>query len=127
MARTALRVPLTAALCLSAVGLAALHPAVWWLGVIGVMTMAAAVGGWWVRRRRFDGWVVWHINLMCGSDISFVTAFFVVNLGLGSVVAWAAPTVVGSPLIARAMIRATRARPGGAAVREPAGAAPGNG
>jgi hypothetical protein len=103
-------VVLTAALCLSAVGLAALDPAVWWLGVIGVLTLAAAAGGWWVRRRRFSGWLVWHINLMCGSYISFVTAFLIVNLGLGSVIAWVAPTVVGSALIARATVRATRGR-----------------
>jgi hypothetical protein len=115
-------VVLTAALCLSAVGLAALDPAVWWLGVIGVATLAAAVGGWWVRRRRFSGWLIWHINLMCGSYISFVTAFLIVNLGLGSVVAWSAPTIVGSLLIARATIRATRTRtPAGTAdVPEPA-------
>lgn len=116
-------VVLTAALCLSAVGLAALDPAVWWLGVIGVLTLAAAAGGWWVRRRRFGGWVVWHINLMCGSYISFVTAFLIVNLGLGSVIAWVTPTVVGSLLIARATIRATRGRiPAG--TKAEAGAAP---
>jgi len=34
---------------------------------------------------------------MCGSYISFVTAFLVVNLGLGSPVAWLASTVVGTP------------------------------
>lgn len=101
---------LVALLSLSALGLVVYRPAVWWLGVIAAATWGAALGGWWVRRRRFAGWLVWHINLMCGSYISFVTAFLVVNIGLGSVLAWTAPTVVGSPLIARATIRAVRPR-----------------
>jgi hypothetical protein len=43
---------------------------------------------------------------MCGSYISLLTALLVVNLGLGDPVAWALPTIVGSPLIARAAYRA---------------------
>jgi hypothetical protein len=39
--------------------------------------------------------------MMCGSYISLTTALLVVNLGLGSVFAWALPTVAGTPLIAR--------------------------
>ncbi|SEG89641.1 hypothetical protein SAMN05216223_120151 [Actinacidiphila yanglinensis] len=100
---------LTGALCLSAFGLVAYRPSLWWLGVIGALTWAAALAGWWVRRAAFRGWVVWHINLMCSSYISFVTAFLVVNLGLGSPVAWILPTAVGTPLIARATVRALRA------------------
>lgn len=99
---------LVAALCVSAVGLAVEKPALWWLGVIAAATWAAALTGWWTRRRRFPGWVLWHIGLMCGSYISLVTAFLVVNLGLASVVAWVAPTVIGSPLIALATVRAGR-------------------
>jgi hypothetical protein len=97
-------------LALSSIGLAALHPAVWWLGVVGLATWGAALGGWYVRRRARPGWIPVHIGLMCGSYISFVTAFLVVNLGLGSIVAWVLPTLVGSPLIARATAR--RVRPG---------------
>lgn len=100
----------TAALCLSAFGLVAYRPGLWWLGVIAAATWAAALGGWWVARRRPPGWVVWHLNLMCSSYISFVTAFLAVNLGLGSPVAWIAPTLVGTPLIARANARVS-ARP----------------
>lgn len=96
----------TAILCLSAWGLVAYRPDLWWLGVIAAATWAAALGGWWAARRRFHGWVLWHLNLMCGSYISFVTAFLVVNLGLKSVVAWIVPTLVGAPLIARGNLRA---------------------
>ncbi len=106
----------TAALCASAIGLAALRPALWWLGLIAVATEAAALGGWLVRRRRRPGWLPMHVSLMCGSYISFVTAFLVVNLGLGSWPAWIAPTLIGSPLIARAALRHGRPRLSGAAV-----------
>ena len=98
----------TALLCLSAFGLVIERPGLWWLGVIAAATWAAALGGWWVRRRRIRGWLLWHINLMCGSYISFVTAFLVVNLGFGSIAAWVAPTIVGSPLIAWANVRHAR-------------------
>lgn len=101
----------TAALCLTALGLVAFRPTLWWLGVIAVATWAAALGGWWVRRRGCNGWVAWHIGLMCGSYISFVTAFLIVNLGLGSPVAWISPTLIGSPLIALATVRSLRQRP----------------
>ena len=101
---------LTAALCLSAFGLVAYKPALWWLAVIGAATWGAALGGWWVRHRHFDGWLAWHIGLMCGSYISFVTAFLVVNLGFGSIPAWILPTLIGTPLIGRATARAIRPR-----------------
>lgn len=99
---------LTGGLCLSAFGLVAYRPSLWWLGVIGALTWAAALAGWWVRRAAFRGWLIWHINLMCSSYISFVTAFLVVNLGLSSPVAWILPTALGAPLIARATVRALR-------------------
>jgi hypothetical protein len=44
--------------------------------------------------------------MMCGSYISLTTALLVVNLGLGSVLAWALPAVAGTPLIARRAYRA---------------------
>lgn len=95
----------TAVLCLSAFGLVAYRPGLWWLGLIAAATWASALGGWWAARCRFHGWVPWHLNLMCSSYISFVTAFLVVNLGLNSAVAWIAPTLVGAPLIARGNFR----------------------
>jgi hypothetical protein len=102
-------VGLVAALCASGVGLAILRPAVWWLGIIAAATLAAALGGRQVRRRRPPYWLPWHISLMCGSYISLVTALLVVNLGLGDPIAWILPAVGGSPLIARrAYLGATR-------------------
>ena len=95
----------TAALCASAVGLAVLKPALWWLGLIGVATEAAALAGWRVQRRRRPGWLPTHVSLMCGSYVSFVTAFLVVNTGLAYWPAWVLPTVVATPLIGRAARR----------------------
>lgn len=93
----------------SAVALAALAPArLWWLGLIAVATEAAALGGWAVRRRHRRGWLPWHIRLMCGSYVSFVTAALVTNWD--SPLAWVLPTVVGSPLIAWAGHRASAPR-----------------
>lgn len=100
-----------AVLCVSALGLAALAPArLAGLAVISVLTEAAALVGWGLARHRPAGWLPWHIRLICGSYVSFVTAFLVVTVG--SPVAWLLPTVVASPLIARASGRA--ARPAGA-------------
>jgi hypothetical protein len=53
---------------------------------------------------------------MCGSYISFLTAFLVVNLGLGSPLAWIAPTLIGTPMIAWATVRSLR--PGLAVMRD---------
>jgi hypothetical protein len=96
----------TAVLCATAVGMALLDfGALWWLGLIGVATEAAALGGWWTASRRFRGWLPVHLQLMCGSYISFVTAFLVVNWS--SPIAWVLPTIIGSPLIALATARVT--------------------
>ncbi|MGH3500968.1 MAG: hypothetical protein ACRDQA_08750 [Nocardioidaceae bacterium] len=85
-------------LCASALGLVAVNPSVWWLGVIGIATEAAAVTGWVTRPSRRPDLVAVHVGTMCGSYVSFATAFLVVNSG--SLVWWILPTLVGSPLIA---------------------------
>lgn len=108
-------VVLVGALAASAIGLAVMKPAVWWLGLVAGATLAAALAGRELPRRRPSGWLPLHISLMCGSYVSLTTALFVVNLGFGSVLAWTLPTVVGTPLIA---LRAYRA----AANPAPAGA-----
>jgi hypothetical protein len=95
----------TAVLCLTAFVLVAYRPEFWWLGVIAAATWAAALCGWWMARHQPHGWVQWHLNLMCSSYISFVTALLVVNLGLKSLIAWTLPTLIGAPLIARANVR----------------------
>ena len=99
-------------LSVSAIGLAVMKPALWWLGVIAGATLAAVLAGRELRRRRPPAWLPLHISLMCGSYISLTTAVLVVNLGFGSVLAWVLPTVVGTPLIARRAYRAavTRSR-----------------
>ena len=102
---------LIALLCLSAGGLIILRPSLWWLGVIAALTWAAALGGWWARRRQPRGWLQLHVSLMCGSYISLVTALLVVN-SPGSPIAWVAPTAVGTPLITWTNIRLGRRPPG---------------
>ena len=94
-----------ATLAVTAIGLAMLRLVDLWPFVfIAVATEAAALGGWWAKRRRFKGWLPVHVNLMCGSYVSFVTAFLVVNWN--SWLAWVLPTIVATPLIARASRRA---------------------
>lgn len=91
----------------TAVGLVAYKPGVWPLAVIAVLTEAAALRGRQVRRRAQPGWVRLHVSLMCGSYISFVTAFLVVNFP-GSPWPWVVPKAIGTPLIIRAAARADR-------------------
>jgi hypothetical protein len=95
----------TATLCASAIVLVLFHPAVWPLAVIAGATEAAALRGLVVRRRARPGWLQSHVALMCGSYVSFVTAFLVVNFR-GSIIPWILPTIVGTPLITRAAQRA---------------------
>jgi uncharacterized membrane protein len=102
-----------AVVAVSALALAALAWArLWPLAVIAVLTEAAALAGWRLARRRPPGWLPRHVRLVCGSYVSLVTALLVVNWS--SPLAWVVPTLVGSPLIARAAARASR-RPAPAA------------
>lgn len=105
-----------AAMTSSALGLTALAPGrLWWLGVIAAATETAALAGWRVKRRHAPGWLGKHVRLMCGSYLSFITAALVVNWG--SPLAWVLPTLIGVPLINRAVGRAARSR---AAAGQPA-------
>ena len=82
------------------------------LFVLGVLTAAWVGGGVWLARRRPrvpGGWFRWHLQCMGSAVIAFVTAFLVQALD-GHLVAWLAPTVVGSPLIARRVARIGRPR-----------------
>lgn len=97
---------LTTTLCASALGLVVYRPDVWPLALIAIATEAAALAGWAVRRRAATGWLRLHVSLMCGSYVSFVTAFLVVNFQR-SVVPWILPTLVATPLIGRAARRAS--------------------
>jgi len=86
------------------------------LGIIAIATgICAGAGLWLVRTKptlRRGTWLVWHLNLMSSSYISFVTAFLV-QMADGHFLAWVLTTIVGSPLIAW---RSAQAR-GGARVR----------
>jgi uncharacterized membrane protein HdeD (DUF308 family) len=96
-----------AVLTATALGLVLFDPArLAALGVIAVLTEAAALGGWLLARRRPAGRQAWHVRLMAGSYVSFVTAFLVVQWP--HPVSWVLPTLVGSPLIAWASARAAR-------------------
>ncbi len=94
-------------LCASALGMVAFKPSLWWLGLIAIGTEMAAASGWLFERRRSAGWLPWHVSLMCGSYVSFITAFLVVNTN-GDPAAWIAPTVVATPLIAATARRVGR-------------------
>jgi hypothetical protein len=106
-----------ALLCLSAGGLVILEPRLWWLAVIAALTWAAALGGWWARRHQPRGWLQLHVSLMGGSYISLVTALLVVNFQR-SLIAWVAPTVVGTALITWTNIRLARRAAGQPGVPE---------
>lgn len=96
-----------AALTVSALGLVAFAPVrLWWLALIACGTEVAALAGWREARRRRPGWRSRHVGLMAGSYVSLVTALLVVNWS--SPLAWILPTLVGTPLIARASARAAR-------------------
>lgn len=94
----------TLALSVSALGLFAYDPAgLAGLGVLGSLTLGWLVGGIWFARRRprafgRRGWRIWHLNLMGSTVIAFVTGFAVQQTA-GHLVAWLAPTVIGSLLI----------------------------
>jgi hypothetical protein len=97
-------------LSLSAFGLFAYRPAeLFGLAILGTLTLGWLIGGLWFARRRpraFGprGWRIWHLNLMGSTVISFVTGF-AVQMTHGNLVAWLAPTVIGSLLIARRTVR----------------------
>ncbi|WP_052744709.1 hypothetical protein [Micromonospora sp. HK10] len=97
-------------LSLSALGLFALDPArLWGLAVLGALTLGWLVGGVLIARRRPRrlgprGWRIWHLNLMGSTVIAFVTGF-AVQMTDGNLIAWLAPTLIGSAFIARATAR----------------------
>ncbi|HEX5595814.1 MAG TPA: hypothetical protein VFX61_07320 [Micromonosporaceae bacterium] len=115
----------TAVLCLTAFGLVAYDPVrLAGLAVLGVLTAGWVGAGVWLARRRprLGGpgrWRIWHLNCMGSSVISFVTAF-AVQATDGHLVAWLAPTLIGSPLIAWRTRREAQALPGAG---KPTGAA----
>lgn len=101
----------------SAVGLVAFYPAgLWWFVPIAIASYGSAALGRWAARVKPAGWLEWHLRGVGGSYIALVTALAVVNIQ-GSWLAWALPTLVGTPLIEVAVVRVRRrARPRRSAV-----------
>jgi len=93
--------------CLSAVALVVQNrPELWWLIPISALTYALAVLARESAGRRFRGWLHGYVHGQGGSYIALFTAFIVVALtvdgpvtGGAQLVAWLAPTVLGTILI----------------------------
>lgn len=82
------------------------------LFVLGVLSFAAALIGRTARRRRWPGWVRWHITGMSMSYVLMLTAFYVDNgkslplwRDLPQISYWLLPIATGGPLIGRALLR----------------------
>ncbi|MFD0822306.1 hypothetical protein ACFQ0D_29205 [Micromonospora zhanjiangensis] len=112
-------------LSLSGFGLFAYRPAeLFGLAILGVLTLGWLTGGLWFARRRPRslgprGWRIWHLNLMGSTVISFVTGF-AAQTTHGNLIAWIAPTVIGSLLIARRTAREIAATRPAVTVTSPA-------
>lgn len=104
--------------CLSAaVGLATALSVVRWkrdypLFLFGAVAFTAALIARTARRQLWRRWVPWHITGMGISYISLLTAFYIDNgkslplwKQLPTISYWLLPTVIGVPLIVRALLR----------------------
>ncbi|MGH9891848.1 MAG: DUF2306 domain-containing protein, partial [bacterium] len=98
---------------LSACGLSVLDwNRLWWFFPVGIGSYAFALSGYLAAKIRWEGWLSTHISGQGGSYIAMTTALLVVNWeyltgvsGIRSPIAWALPTLIGSPLIGRAVSR----------------------
>ncbi len=86
--------------------------------VIGLVVMAAALVGVTARRRRRSGWLPVHAVGMAISYIGLLTGFLVDNgpllpvwRALPHLLHWTLPTIVGVPLLLRALVRRGRSAP----------------
>jgi hypothetical protein len=84
----------------------------WHLLLIAVVAFAAGSLGYLARRRRWRGWLRLHLLGMSGSYIALLTGFYVDNgpnlplwNRLPTVAFWVLPSLVGIPLVVRAMAR----------------------
>ena len=85
-----------------------------WFVPLALFSYGNALAGYLAVRRRRPGWLALHVRGMGGSYIALVTALLVVNLGEQTAVVWFLPTLIGVPLIERAVRRlpgAGRQRP----------------
>jgi hypothetical protein len=88
------------------------------LFIIGAVAFTAATIGYQHRRRHRAGDTV-HIAGMGTAYVAMLTAFYVDNgphlplwNHLPTLAFWLLPTVIGAPIIARAILRAQHVRPG---------------
>jgi hypothetical protein len=99
----------------------------WHLLVIGTVAFGAGSLGYLARRRQRPGWLRVHIPAMGGAYIALLTGFYVDNGPhlplwdrLPTLAYWTLPSLIGVPLILRALARrwllwisaAPRGRPG---------------
>jgi hypothetical protein len=84
----------------------------WHLLLIAVVAFTAGTLGYVARRRRWRGWLRTHLLGMSGSYIALLTGFYVDNgpqlplwNRLPPIAFWLLPSLVGAPLVARAMAR----------------------
>jgi hypothetical protein len=83
----------------------------YYLFLLGTLSFTAATFGRMARRRRWSGWIRWHISGMGMSYILMLTAFYVDNgkslplwKELPTIAYWILPSIVGLPLIVRAVL-----------------------
>ena len=99
--------------CATAVGMAALHwPEDEYLVVLGSLSLAAASLAYLARHYQWHGWIRLHIFGMGTSYIVLMTAFYVDNGPrlpvwdrLPLLAFWIVPTLIGFPLVVRALVR----------------------
>lgn len=79
---------------------------------LGVLSFTAATVGRTARRVRWAGWLKYHIIGMGSSYILLLTAFYVDNgpslplwRDFPSLIYWVAPSIVGLPILIRALLR----------------------
>jgi hypothetical protein len=84
----------------------------WHLLVIGTVAFGAGSVGYLARRRRRPGWLRVHIPAMGGAYIALFTGFYVDNGPhlplwdrLPGLAYWLLPSLVGAPLVLRALAR----------------------
>jgi hypothetical protein len=84
----------------------------WHLLLIAVAAFTAGTLGYLARRRRWRGWLRIHLLGMSGSYIALLTGFYVDNgpqlplwNRLPDIAFWLLPSLIGVPLIVRAMAR----------------------
>ncbi len=90
---------LVAAVCLSALALAALDiRSLWWLVPISAATYAFVLRAHLASRHRRPGWLASVARGHGGAYVALWTAIFVVSAG-SSPVTWLLPTVLGAPVV----------------------------